>query len=92
MAQPESASTIRNWMEHLAESASTGRLIETSAGAGPDFDYAYLHFRTADGAHSALVLRAVMVDGEPRVRIVQVDSDAQHIQELVDEATHGQAA
>jgi hypothetical protein len=92
MAQPEAANTIKQWMERLADAASEGRVVETSAGAGPQFDYAYLHFRTLAGEHSALVLRAVLVNGQPQVRVVQVDGDVDQIAELVDEATHGQAA
>jgi hypothetical protein len=92
MAQPEAANTMKQWMERLADAASDGRVVETSAGAGPQFDYAYLHFRTLVGEHTALVLRAVLVDGRPQVRVVQVDGDVEQIAELVDEATHGQAA
>lgn len=92
MAQPEAATTIKQWMERMAEAASEGRVAETSAGAGPNFDYAYLHYRTLAGEHTALVLRAVQVDGRPQVRVVQVDGDVEQIADLVDEATHGAAA
>lgn len=92
MAQPEAASTIKQWMGRLTDAACEGRVVETSAGAGPQFDYAYLHFRTLAGEHTALVLRAVLVDGRPQVRVVQIDGDVEQIAKLVDEATHGQAA
>jgi hypothetical protein len=92
MAQPEAANTIKQWMDRLAAAEAEGRVVETSAGAGPRFDYAYLHYRTLAGEHSALVLRAVLVDGEAQVRVVQVDGDVDQIGDLVDEATHGQAA
>ena len=92
MAQPEAATTIKQWMERLAEAAAEGRVAETSAGAGPQFDYAYLHYRTLGGEHSALVLRAALVNGQPQVRVLQVDGDVAQIADLVDEATHGAAA
>lgn len=90
MAQPQSASTMKQWMARLADAARDARVVETSAGAGPGYDFAYLHFRTADGGHSALVLRAVLVDGHPELRVVQVDAGPDRIRDLVDAATHGQ--
>lgn len=92
MAQPRSASTIKLWMARLADAACDAQVVETSAGAGPDHDFAYLHFRTADGAHSALILRAVLVDGHPELRVMQVDAGPDRIRDLVDAATHGQTA
>lgn len=92
MAQPESAITIKEWMEQFAAAALDGRVEETSAGAGPHHDFAYLHYRTSDGEHSALVVRATLVDGQPELRVVQVDGDVAQIRDRVDAATHGQIA
>lgn len=91
MAQPESANTIKQWMEQFAAAALDGRVEETSAGAGPHHDFAYLHFRTTDGAHYALVVRATMTDGQPELRVIEVDGDVAQIRDRVDAATHGQA-
>jgi hypothetical protein len=92
MAQPESATTIKQWMEQFAAAALDGRVEETSAGAGPHHDFAYLHYRTSDGGHYALVVRATMVDGQPELRLVEVDGDVEQIRDRVDAAPHGQAA
>lgn len=92
MAQPESAATIKHWMEHFAAAALDGRVEETSAGAGPNRDFAYLHYRTSDGEHFALVLRATMVDGQPELRLVEVEGDVAQIRDRLDAVTHGQAA
>lgn len=92
MAQPESATTIRQWMEQFAIAAMDGRVEETSAGGGPNHDFAYLHYRTSDGEHFALVLRATLVDGHPELRLVEVDGDVAQIRDRVDAATHGQVA
>lgn len=91
MAHPESATMIRQWMEQFAAAALDGRVEETSAGAGPERDFAYLHYRTTTGEHYALVLRAMMVDGQPELRMVEVDGDVSQIRDRVDAATHGQS-
>jgi hypothetical protein len=91
MLQPEAAATIKQWMEHFADASCTSRVIETSAGAGPGRDYAYLHFRTEDGEHSALVLRTIAVNGSPEIRAVLIDAGPDDIRDRVDEVTHGQA-
>lgn len=92
MAQPEYAATMRQWMEQFAGAVMEDRVIETSAGAGPQCEFAYLHYRTAEGEHSALVLRAVLVDGRPEIRVVEIDSGIERIRDLVDAATHGNVA
>ena len=92
MAHPESAATIKQWMEQFAVAALDGRVEETSAGAGPDRDFAYLHYRTSDREHFALILRATMVDGQPELRLVEVEGDVAQIRDRVDAVTHGQAA
>lgn len=92
MLQPEAAATIKQWMERFADAACGSRVIETSAGAGPGRDYAYLHFVTAEGAHSALVLRNVAVNGNPEIHAVLIDAGPDEIRDRMDAATHGQAA
>ena len=90
MAQPEAAAAIREWMEQFAKAAREARVIETSAGAGPEQEFAYLHFHSTDGEHSAVVLRAVLVDGRPQVRVMHIDAGPDRIRDLVDAATHGE--
>lgn len=92
MAHPEAATTIKHWMEQFASAALDGRVEETSAGAGPNRDFAYLHYRTLDGEHFALVLRSTMADGQPELHVVEVDGDATQIRDRVDAVTHGHAA
>jgi hypothetical protein len=79
-------------MERFAEAACQSQIVETSAGAGPGRDYAYLHFRTEDDEHSALVLRTVDMNGRSEIRAVLIDAGPDEIRDRVDEATHGQAA
>lgn len=90
MAKAEAASTIREWMEQFMDAACKGRVKETSGGAGPGQDYAYLHYCTEDGEHSALVLRATIVDGAAEVRAIEVNAGPEDIRDHLDEATHGQ--
>lgn len=90
MAQPEIATAVKEWMEQFVSAACEARVLETSAGAGPEHDFAYLHFHTTDGGHSAVVLRAVLVDGRAQVRVMQIDAGPERIRDLVDAATHGE--
>lgn len=92
MAQPEYAATMMQWMEQFTEATLDDRVIETSAGAGPQHEFAYLHFRTVDGEHVALVLRAVLVDGRPEIRVVPIDAGAEGIRDIFNTATHGEVA
>lgn len=92
MMQPEAATTIKRWLERFAEATRDAEAVETSAGAGPGRDYAYLHYRTGDDRHSALVLRAVLEDGRPEVRAVEIEAGPDEIRDRMNDATHGGAA
>jgi hypothetical protein len=50
---------IKKWLEAYASAASEGRIHDTSAGAGPGREYAYLHYVTDDDRHHILVFRGI---------------------------------
>jgi hypothetical protein len=89
MSRTHGASTIKEWMEDLVELARSGDAFDTSAGADPGRDYAYLEYHLPDGEHSILVFNVEEVDGAPRVRAYRFDGQADEIREYVSHLTHG---
>jgi hypothetical protein len=88
MPEHSAPATMKDWMARFAEASRSGNTTETSAGAGPGRDYAYLHFRTRDGEHSILVLRLAFVDGEPEVRAYEFNARPEELRDLVFATTH----
>ncbi len=87
------ATNMTQWLDELVEAAEQGRVASTSAGAGPERQYAYLHYRTVDDQHSVLVLFHTEEDGEPSVLAFRFDGDDDQIAERVWDATrHGPPA
>lgn len=84
------APTIKAWMEDLVDLARTEQPFETSAGAEPGRQYAYLEYHTSDDEHSILLFRVEAVDGQPQVRAYRVDGSAREVREKVDALTHGE--
>jgi hypothetical protein len=89
MGEHHGAATIKEWMEDLVRLARTDASFETSAGAEPGRDYAYLEYRTTASEHSILVFRVEIVDGKPQVKTYRIDGDPVEVREKVAELTHG---
>lgn len=89
MSEQHGASTIKEWMEDLVTLARAGSEFQTSAGADPGRDYAYLEFRQPDGSHSVLLFRVETDTGEPRVRAYRFDGGHEEIREKVYALVHG---
>lgn len=83
------APTIKKWMEDLVGLARSGGDFETSAGAEPGRQYAYLEFHRPTGEHSILLFRVEEDGGGPEVRAYRFDGPAEEIREKVDALTHG---
>lgn len=88
MTEAHGAETIKRWLEDFAELARSGRSFDTSAGANPGRDYAYLEYHLEDDRHSILLFR--VEDGErgPQVQTYRFDGSADEVRERVDEVTH----
>jgi hypothetical protein len=52
-----SSESMNRWMADLMAASRADDVLSTSSGAGPERDYAYLHFQTKDGTHAVLVFR-----------------------------------
>lgn len=81
------ATMLNRWLEELIRAAREGRVVSTSAGAGPERDYAYLHYRLDDDEHSVLVFRNTSAGGATVVAF-RCDGDDEAIAERVEWATH----
>lgn len=90
MPRSHGAETIKAWLEDFAELARSGRSFETSAGANPRRDYAYLEYHLSEDEHSILLFRVEEDDGEaaPGVMAYRFDGNAQEVREKVDSLTH----
>ena len=89
MSEQHGAATIKEWMEDLVSLARSGREFDTSAGAEPGRQYAYLEFHTSDEDHSILLFMVDEEGGEPEVRAHRFHGPAEEIREKVDALTHG---
>lgn len=83
------ASRIKDWMQDLMDLARSGRPLETSAGAEPGRNYAYLEFHTSDEEHSILLFALGEEEGSPCVHAHRFDGTADEVQRRVNEVTHG---
>lgn len=88
MSEQHGAATIKEWMEDLVGLARSGRDFETSAGAEPGRQYAYLEFHTSDERHSILLFTVDDQGGEPEVRAYRFQGSAEEVREKVDALTH----
>lgn len=84
----QSATSLNEWMEELVALACKGKIVSTSAGAGPGRDYAYLHYRTDEGMHSVLVFR--VTDGKPEMLAFHREAPEEDAARVVDALTHGE--
>jgi hypothetical protein len=84
----QAATSLNDWMGELVALAGKGKIVSTSAGAGPGRDYAYLHYRTDDGTHSVLVFR--VSDGKPEVLAFHREAPEEDAARVVDSLTHGE--
>jgi hypothetical protein len=84
----QAATSLNDWMEELVVLAAKGKIVSTSAGAGPGRDYAYLHYRTDDGTHSVLVFR--VTHGKPEVLAFRREAPEEDAARVVDSLTHGE--
>lgn len=85
------AATIKEWMEDLVTLARDGAEFQTSAGADPGRDYAYLEFHQPDGSHAVLLFRVEDVEGEPRVRAYRFDGGHEEIRDRVHKLVHAES-
>lgn len=83
----DAAGALTEWMDRLIEDAKAGRIAGTSAGAGRDRDYAYLHYRTRDNRHSVVVFRPASEGAYLRTFTFE-DEPGTEIADLVDRVTH----
>lgn len=88
MAEQDGASTIKEWMRELVELARSGKAFDTSAGAEPGREYAYLEFHDGDDRHSILLFRVEESEGRPQVRAYRFDGDSTEVRDHVDRLTH----
>jgi len=88
MSEHHGASTIKSWMEDLVTLARDGSEFQTSAGADPGRDYAYLEFHKPDGEHSVLLFRVEPSEGERRVRAYRFDGGHAEIRDRVHALVH----
>lgn len=90
MPRSHGAETIKAWLEDFAELARSGRPFDTSAGANPRRDYAYLEYHLSEDEHSILLFR--LEEGEddaaPGVMAYRFDGTAHEVRENVDSLTH----
>lgn len=90
MTETHGATSIRRWMEELIRRARAGEELETSGGADPGREYAYLEFHTSDDNHSVLLFRVEETAEGPKVQAYRVDGDDVEVREKVDRLTHGE--
>lgn len=84
------AGTIKEWMEGLVELARSGKPFETSAGAEPHRQYAYLEYHhPEDGQHAILLFGLDEEGGRPTVRAHLFRGSKEEVRERVDAITHG---
>ncbi len=88
MSGQHGASTIKRWMDDLLTLARDGSAFQTSAGADPGRDYAYLEFHLPDGQHSVLLFRVEAEGDANRVRAYRFDGDDTEIRDRVHALVH----
>ena len=88
MSEHHGALTIKEWMEDLVGIARSGREFQTSAGAEPGRNYAYLEYHSSEAEHSILLFRVETDGGKPEVRAYRFEGTAKEIREKVDVLTH----
>lgn len=88
MSEAHGAETIKRWLEDFAELARSGRKFDTSAGANPGRDYAYLEYHLGEDEHSILLFRVEEGNGAARVQTYRFDGSAKEVRERVDQLTH----
>lgn len=84
------AGTIKAWMEDLMALARSGVDFNTSAGAEPHRNYAYLEFHTPDGEHSMLIFRVEQGEEGPEVRAHRIHGPDDEVSKQVDALIHGE--
>lgn len=92
MAQAHGAETIKAWLEDFAQLARSGDQFDTSAGANPGRDYAYLEYHQGEDRHSILLFRVEEKEGAPTVQAYRFDGSADEVRERVDALTHAERA
>lgn len=90
MAQAHGAEMIKAWLEDFAQVARSGERFDTSAGANPGRDYAYLEYHQGDERHSILLFRVEEKGGSPTVQAYRFDGNAVEVRERVDQLTHAE--
>jgi hypothetical protein len=78
------ASTIKEWMQGLIETARSGQDFETSAGAEPGRAYSYLEYRRSDGRHSVLLFAVDPKPEKPLVKAYRFEGSADEVRKALD--------
>ena len=79
---------IKKWLEAYAAAACAGEIEDTSAGAGPGREYAYMHYTTRDDRHHILVFHGAMHRGQLEVIGECFEGSGDEIQARVRHLTH----
>lgn len=90
MSETHGAETIKAWLEDFAQVARSGDRFDTSAGANPGRDYAYLEYHLGEDSHSILLFRVEEGDDGARVQTYRFDGSAKEVRERVEQLTHAE--